>query len=73
MTFKNPKHSRSLESSDNVIIKGSIFDLINMDLKEQYNDIVKVITTTVRMTTMVILMTMMIYLHTNPQFPEPLA
>ena len=73
MTFKNPKHSRPLESSDNAVIKGSIFDLINMDLKEQYNDIVKVITTTVRMTTMVILMTMIIYLHTNSQFPEPLA
>ena len=37
------------------------------------NDIVKVITTTVRMTTMVILKTMMIYIHKNSQFPEPLT
>ena len=33
MTFKNPKHSRPLEISDNAIVKGSTFDLINMDLK----------------------------------------
>ena len=33
MTFKNQKHFRWLEISGNVIVKGSVFDLMNMDLK----------------------------------------
>ena len=43
------------------------------------NDIVKVIITTVRMATMVILMAVIIYIYiyiyicTNSQFPEPLT
>ena len=33
MTFKNPKHSKPQEISGNAIVKGSIFDFMNMYLK----------------------------------------
>ena len=33
ITFKNSKHSRPQEISDNAIVKGWTFDLMNMDLK----------------------------------------
>ena len=64
--------TKPLEISDNAIVKGSIFDFDKHGPKIK-NYVLKVITITVRMTTMVILMTMIIYIHTNSQFPKPLT